>query len=214
MIKLLGFKRALLLGIFLAINLAIAGLYLLVVEPMRAEASTALTTIKGENSTLQGNIQSIKMEMQTLRESMPKYEAFRTRGFYLPQDRFEVSRHLEELKDVSGVSSFAFDIAPLTEIANPEAAAVQKRLIVSRIKLDPVSAPIDISFFDLLQAIDDTFPMHTRIQSFELKKSGPVNAAALDLIRQGKGSSIQASVIFDWVTMVDLPPPVPPAGGM
>lgn len=214
MIKLLGFKRALFLAIFLAINVAIAGLYVLVVEPMRSEADTALNAIKAENSTLQGNIQSVKAEMQTLRESMPKYEAFRTRGFYLPQDRFEVGRYLEDLKKNSGVTSFSFDIGNLVDIPSADAAAVQKRIIDSRLKIDQVSAPLDVPFFDLLQAIDETFPMHTRIQSFELRRMGKVDAAMLDSIRQGKGSAISASVTFDWITMVDLPPATPPAGGM
>lgn len=211
MIELLGFKRTVLLGVLALVNLVICAALFLMVMPMREEAETSLNTTRNEISRLQGDIQNIKTELQSLKDTMPQYDALAARGFFLNQDRFYVSRTLEEMKNLSQLSGFAFSIDDLREIKSTEADSAKKKLVASRIKIDKVMSLLDTGFFDFMNIIETAFPVHARIQSFEVRRAGVVDDAAIKRIAETPGMTlITASLTMDWLTMVDPPPPPVP----
>jgi uncharacterized protein (DUF2236 family) len=206
MIELLGVKRAILLLVLLALNAVVAAVFLLVLEPMRTDADNHLNAVRGEISTLQANIENVKAELASFNENLPKYEALKVSGFFSPQDRFEIGRYLEDLKTRSGISGFSYKIADIQRIANTDADTAKLRLISSRIELDSVMTLLDTGFYNLLTVLPQSFPQQVRIESFSVKRTGKIDDALLENVRQGKASPLVAQVAFDFMTVTDLPP--------
>ena len=205
MIKLLGIRRSLMIGILLAMNLALAGVFAGWVMPMKMDAETQLQMRKNEVSSLQGRIQNIKMELQAMQENLPRYEALRARGFFSGQDRFDISRLLEANKEKSGVMGFSFVIGDLQTLQNTDAATAQRNLVNSRIKIDKVASLLDVGLFDLITVLENDYPSHVRIHSFNLRRAGQIDEAALRNLSQRQTSLITADLTFDWLTLAPLP---------
>lgn len=214
MMQLLGFKRAVLLGVLFGVNLLIIASLFLFIMPMKEEADMRLTSAKSEISRLQSGIQNIKAELQSLKETMPQYDALSAKGFFLNQDRFYVSRTLEEMKGRSQLFGFSFVIDNIRDVPSTDATAANRRLVASRIQIDKVSSLFDTGFFDFMNIIETSFPAHVRIQSFQLKKPMKINEDILKRVSAGPTTLIDASITMDWLSMVEIPPlPVPSAGG-
>jgi hypothetical protein len=215
MIELLGPKRAVLLAALIIVNLLVAGAYFGVILPMKEEADSRLTSTKNEISRLQTEIQNIKAELQSLKEAMPRYEALEDKGFFLGQDRFFLSRALQDIKNRSQLRGFAFAIQDIREVPSNDAMAANRRLVASKITINQVSSLLDTAFFDFMNIIESYFPSHARIASFSVSKSGDVDSQALERIAKDPGASlVNASLTMDWLTMTDIPPPPAPETGV
>lgn len=212
--KLIGIKRALILAILLAINLAIAGLYFLVIEPMRSRASVQLAGIEGEIAGLQGKIQGVKRELDDFKVNLPKYEELKSVGFFNAQDRFDLMRQLDRVKDNAALPGFPFDVTEIKEISNSDAAASQSRLVYSRISVKDVPTLVDNDFYNFIDVMQKTFPAHVRLNSFSIARVSQLDADLLQQIRKKeKNSAITASVSFDWLTIVPAATDKKPASG-
>lgn len=212
--KLIGIKRALLLAILLAINLAIAGLFFFVIEPMRAGATQQLAGIEGQIAGLQSKIQNVKRELEDFNRNLPKYEELKTVGFFNSQDRFDLMRHLDDVRLKNNLQGFPFDVTEIKEISNSDAAMSQSRLIRSRINIKEVPVLVDSDFFQFVDVMKEAFPAHVRLQSFKISRVNQFDAEFLKQIRKKeKNSGIAAQVEFDWLTIVPAADDKKPASG-
>lgn len=211
--ELLGFKRAVLLAALVVINLLIAGAYFGLIMPMKEEADMHLTSTRNEIARLQTEIENIKAELRTFKETLPQYEALEAKGFFLNQDRFFLGRTLEDIKNRSQLRGFSFAINDIQEVENSDAATAERQLISSRIKIDRVISLLDIGFFDFIDVIQTYFPSHVRIQSFSLSKLGKIDDQTLARVaKEPAASLINADLEMDWFTITAPPPPAPAAG--
>jgi hypothetical protein len=211
MIKLLGFRRTLILGIMLAVNTVLATIYFLWASPETALLNTQLNGLRGEISTLQTNIQNTKKDLEMLQSNLGTYENYLAQGFFQEQDRFGMSRALEDIKTRAGIQGFSFSVGDIAEVRNMDALAAEKRLLHSRVSIDRVSAALDVNFFDMLSLIESEFPTHARIHSFELARAGSVTPESLKRLTEGPYSTINAKVVFDWLS---LGQPLPPGSAV
>lgn len=212
--KLIGIKRALILAILLAANLAIAGLYFLAIEPMRNNAAVQLTSIEGEIGGLQSKIQNVKRELDDFKQNLPKYEELKRVGFFNAQDRFDLMRHLDKVKTEAELVGFPFDVTEVRELSNSDAAASQSRLIYSRIEIKDLPTMVDVDFFRFVDVMMASFPSHVRMNSFSIARVPNLDAAFLTQIRKReKLSAITAEASFDWLTIVPAPKDNQPANG-
>jgi len=212
--KLIGIKRTLLLAILLAINLAIAGLYFFVIEPMRSGASSQLSGIESEIAGLQGKIQSVKRELADFKVNLPKYEELKAVGFFNAQDRFDLMRHLDRVKDRAGLPGFPFDVTEIKEVTNSDAAVSQSRLVYSRISIKDLPTLIDNDFYAFIDVMQQTFPAHVRLSSFSIARAPNFDAEMLRQIRlKQKNTAVSAKIAFDWLTIVPAASDKKPASG-
>ena len=135
MIKLLGFKRTLILGVMIAINALLGLIYLFWASPQTAMLNTQLMGLRSEISNLQTGIQNTKSDMQMLEQNLPTYDNLIRDGFMQEQDRFVMSRALEEIKTKSHVQGFSFSVGDIREIANADAQLAEKSLMHTRIQI-------------------------------------------------------------------------------
>jgi len=208
MIKLIGIKRIIVLAILLGINVAIAIAYFLVFEPMRSDTEEKLNGISSEISTLQGKIQSTKQDLADYQTNLPKFKQLKTSGFMSTQDRFQLSRDLNDVRTSAGVAGFSFRVDDIKKIDNTDAKTADMQLINSHINVDNVSSVLDINFYDFLDKMESNFPAHLRVSEFSIERKDPVSGPTLQRIAaQQPVSLISAKAGFDWLTMIPLPPP-------
>ena len=203
MIKLIGFKRVVLLACLLALNLSVLGVYFFGVGPMLNDAIAQRDAVNGEIATLKANISNIKQDLVYMEENLPRFNELKEKGFFLSQDRFTINRMLDELRIKTGISSFAFSVSDVMEVSNNEAAAVDHKLISSRVKIDSIVSPYDMNIYLLVQGIARDFPNAVRIQSMNITRAAEVNEVALEDIAAGRPVNfVRADIEFDWITMV------------
>lgn len=203
MIKLIGIKRALILAILLAANLAIAGIFFFGIMPMRAKASAELTRVQNDISSLQGKINNVKKELADFKRNLPKYENLKSVGFFSAQDRFQLERDLNKVQEKSGLQGFSYTVSEVQTLENAEAKKSKSRIIKSEITIERPFALIDRQFYDFLHVMMQDFPAHVRLQSFSLARKGELDNDTLAKIRsQEVRSMMDANAVFEWMTIV------------
>lgn len=217
MIKLLGFKRTLLLGIMLGINALLGLIYMFWASPQTEALNNQLMGLRSEISKLQTGIQTTKSDMQMLEENLPTYDVLVKKGFMQEQDRFVMSRALETIKEKSHVQGFSFSVGDIREIANADAQLAGKRLLHSRVTVSRIASPLDINVYDMLRLIETEYPMQVRIHSFAIKRDGQLAADRMLKLVSEPISFVTSDVVFDWFSLSDIPqnantPPGVPGG--
>lgn len=216
--KLIGVKRTIILAILLAVNLAVAAVFFLQVDPMREDSVRKLSTVNGQIAEKSQKIANIKAELETYKTTLPKYEVLEKKGFTLNQDRFRMSRDLDSVRIRSALAGFSFTINDIKKIDNPDALAAQMQLIDSRIKIENVVSLLDLNFYDFIDLMQYQFPAHVRVQSFDVVRKDPLNSTALAHIAKGEPVNlISATAYFDWLTVVpklETKTGQSPAGGL
>ncbi len=217
MIKLLGFKRTLILGVMLGLNALLGAIYMLWASPQTEMLNNQLMGLRSEISNLQTGIQTTKSDMQMLEENLPTYDSLIKRGFMQEQDRFVMSRALEDIKVKSHVQGFSFSVGDIREITNADAQMANKRLLHSRVKVGNISSPLDINVYDMIRLIETEYPALARINSFTIKREGALTPERIATMATGPVSLVSSELVFDWFSLSDIPqntntPGVP--GGM
>jgi hypothetical protein len=201
--KLIGIKRLIILAALLGVNVVIAMLYFLWVDPMVGDAQSKLSAVNGQISSLQGNIRSVKSNLAEFKRNLPKYEAFKSSGFMGEQDRFKASHVLDDLRVKAGLGGFSFNINDVEEISNQEASAAKMKIIRSKIDVKDFSFLLDNNFYGFLDLLHQQFPEEAIFRQFEIVRKDPLDAAALQKISVGQAPQLlTASASFSWITIV------------
>ena len=206
MIKLVGLKRMIFLACMITLNLAVLCAYFFSIGPLLDEVTEQTDKVNAQIAELHGKISSIKQDMAFVKDNMPKYDELKNSGFFQAQDRFTISRIMEDLRVKAGISSFSFSVADVTEIPNADAAAVNFRLINSRIKVDKIVSPLDANIYVLAQEMTHVFPDFARMQDMHITRAAEVTEATLkDIANEKMVNFVNADLEFDWITMVPKP---------
>lgn len=203
MIKLIGLKRIIILAVLAGANIIGLLSYFLSVEPMREDAQLRLNDVSGQVAELRTKISNINSDMDSLKVNLPKYRELESRGFFQSQDRFLISRTLEELQKKTNISTFSYNVGALETVPNADAANIEHELVMSRIKIDKVGAVLESDIYAFLLGITDQFPQYTRIHSFNIKRAEDITEVNLKKVVQRQPVNfIEASVTFDWMTVI------------
>lgn len=203
MIKLIGIKRALILAVLLAANVAIAGIFFLAILPMNVKAGADLKKVEGEITALQKKINDVKNEVADFNRNLPRYEQLQSAGFFSAQDRFQLERDLNAVQTKSGVQGFNYTVSEVQTLDNAEAKKSKSRVIKSQINVENPFTMTDIEFYKLVMTMMRDFPSHVRLQSFNIARKEELDNETLSKIRtQELRSLISAAAVFEWMTIV------------
>jgi hypothetical protein len=202
MIKLIGVRRGILLGVVLGLNLLMGVLYFLVLVPMRVDAESQLDAASRQISQLSNNVQNVKRELAAYPANYAQYQDLGKKGFFTGQDRFQAGRILDDLREKSGLLGYSYKLDAIRPLANKLADAANSNLIDSRITIDKISSPLDIGVYALIANLYSSFPQHVRLQKFEIRRLGEVNEASLAGLSTRTTGLIDATLVFDWLTVV------------
>jgi len=202
MIKLIGLKRALLLGAILSINLLIAAFYLLGVMPLRDDADASLTAVNGRISKTSSDIQNVKTVLANYTRDYAQYQALGSRGFFDPQDRFQAGHTLDALRTRANLLGYAYKLDSIKTIPNTDADAGNLSLIDTRITLEKISSTLDTNMYALIDSFATDFPQQARIANFSLKRIRDPDEASLKNIAKSSVAFVEGAMAVDWLTVV------------
>jgi len=206
MIKLIGFKRIVFLACLLALNLSALGIYFFSISPMLDDITAQKEQVEGQIRDLRGKISAAKADMIFLKAHLAEYNVMKDSGFFVNQDRFVISHVMEDLRAKEGISTFSFSVGDIKEIPNPDADAVNYKLISSRITVNNIVSPFDTSAYIMAQDIAHAFPGYARIQDLKVTRKGEVDEKSLKDISEGKPVSfVDTTLDVDWITMIPKP---------
>ncbi|MBU0800865.1 MAG: hypothetical protein KKA05_07645, partial [Alphaproteobacteria bacterium] len=103
MIKVIGTRRILILGVLIAVNAAMAaGIYGYLI-PQNEKIERDLRGVKGNISTKRAETDRLKTEYQQIQEQKVAFENLKDSGFMGHQDRFVVRERMEAIQAYSRV---------------------------------------------------------------------------------------------------------------
>lgn len=203
MIQLIGIQRLAAIFLLLLVNGAAGAAYFVVLEPLRAQAETDFNSMKNQVTKLRSDIYNMKEDLKKLQAGIVDYEALQEKGYFLQQDRFLISRQLEDVRLASELGGFSFDVSSIQSVPNAEVEKAGYKLQHSKIIINNVVSYTDQSFFDFLQEYTDSFPGHGRVASYTISRKGDVTPTELQRVRNRESVSlIDARAELNWFTMV------------
>lgn len=203
MIQLIGVQRLAAIFLLLLVNGAAGAAYFVVLEPLRAQAETDFNAMKNQVAKLRSDIYNMKEDLKRLKAGLIDYEALKKNGYFAQQDRFLISRELEEVRLATELGGFSFDISSIQSVPNADVEKAGYKLQHSKIIINNVVSYTDQSFFDFLRVYSNDFPGHGRVASYTISRKGDVTPAELQQVRNRESVSlIDARAELNWFTMV------------
>ena len=202
-VKSIGGQRFFQLAGLIAANVILFGMWFFWLMPAQEEAQSNLAVIDSQLTELRMSIDTVKDDTKFLQSNQSGFETLRTSGFLAPQDRFHISKQLEDMRKNFRVIGFSYSIGDTEVVANAEAQAAQFQLVGSDIKFDTMKLYTDMDLFAFINAMGQYLPGHARVQNLELRRAMPVSASELLNImnKQPKGF-FEANLTIKLMTMV------------
>ena len=186
------------LGLF---NAALAGLWFAVLAPQLDSLDLEMRALRAANFGLRNQIDENSMALETIDENRERYTALNKRGFLDPQDRLGVTKLLDRLREIHGLTSIYYEISPETLIDDRTTRATGFNIVSTKIVVS-MRGLFDADLLEFTQAIIDDFPGQVRPISFSLVKMGAPTEAILGLLREGKlVDFIGGELTFEWNTL-------------
>lgn len=201
--KLIGGKRLVQLAVLGGINVVLLALWFLWVTPLKDESQLELSGIEGQIANLRSSILNVKDEMKFFQENQATYESMKTAGFFTPQDRFVISRQLEEMRRVFRIIGFSYVIGDNESVPNTDAQTSKSRLVNSRIKFSNMNLYIDTDIYAFLNALNGFLPGYARVNDIEIRRTNEFSNETLQKIMDRLPAGLlEATLTVDLLTMV------------
>lgn len=202
MLKVIGPRRILMLGVLVAANAALAaGVYTYLI-PQNETLERSLRQTKGNIAQKRSETDRLQTEYQQIQEQRVSFENLKQSGFLGHQDRIMVRDRMEAVQSYSRVLSARYNIMPVTVEENTYAAQSNQVLLTSRMDAE-VEALDDIDFYSFVYWLENGFPGHIMVSNIEIRRQNDVNDVTLRQI--GTGSRmvmVRGKLNFEWRTMV------------
>jgi len=202
MISVIGFKRIVLLLVFLAINGLFAAMIYGYLAPQNVESERKIRSLKGQINTVQVDIERMQLEFEQLGRQQGQFDALKADGFFKPQGRTLAKEALKNVQDKSKVISAVASIDPGRIEENKEAQKSKHKVLISPVEIK-LKAFDDRDVYRYIHILQETFPGHISIDSMEIKRTRDVSAAVLRAIVTGINPELVAAKMeLSWRTMI------------
>ncbi|MCD8493856.1 MAG: hypothetical protein LRY39_00185 [Alphaproteobacteria bacterium] len=202
MIKILGFKRVLILSVLLALNVVFGMGYYSYLQPQTDSLQQQLSAARNKLAATQDDIQKMQVEFSQIEQQQGTFNRLKAQGFLGTQGRRQAEIIFGDIQRESGVVS---------AVANVRAANVQDNDIAAHANYALLVSPVDIE----VQAMDDTyinrylsllfsrFPGALSIDSMTIKRTQDINNPVLRAIVNGQNvAMVSAKINLSWRTMI------------
>jgi hypothetical protein len=205
--KAIGLKRLIILLSVLGFNLAVAGSYFFVAEPMLQQTSQQVESTGSQISQVRKKIQNIKADLVEYQKNLPRYEVLKNAGFFSTQDRLEMTAHFQRVQSRSGLKRFSFNVENLQQIYTLPAGKENMVVLSSNIKINNPIGYFDTDFFNLIELMKTVFPAHVHFKELTLERAGPITTNDLKSISANAASTslLKGEASFQWLTVIPQP---------
>ncbi len=208
MIKILGIKRVMTLGIMIAVNLVLAAALYSLILPQKAKSENELRSTRSAVNARRDEVTKLKTEYEQIQEQKNLFGNLQDAGFFGTQDRIEARKMIEQIQLESKVLAARYDIQAIQVQENPVAAVSDHVILHSPVKVS-LDALDDIDVYSFMYWAQNAFPGHIGITGLTVERKLDVDEITLKQIGNGVPVVlVTATVDFSWDTMVpraDLP---------
>lgn len=201
--KLIGGRRLAQLVALGGVNAVLLAAWFLWAVPMREGAELQLATVQGEISGLRGSIFNVKDEMKFFRDNQALYESMKAAGFFDAQDRFDISRRLEEMRRVFRIIGFSYGIGDSETVPSIDAQTAKAKLVNSQIQFSSMNIYVDTDMYAFMSALGSYLPGYARIDEIEIKRSVDFSSDALQRIANKEPAGLlEATLSVDLMALI------------
>lgn len=202
MIKVIGAKRVVILGVLVVLNAATAALTYLYMVPEADASEKRLRTLRGENQTTSADIERMQIEFEQLDQQQDKFDALKADGFFKAQVRSVAKKLFKDIQDESRVVSAVASVRPGSIEENEEAKKSNYKVLVSPVDIQ-IQAFDDGDVYNYLYILEQKFPGHLAIDKISMQRATDISGPVLRAIATGQNPVlINANVKFSWRTMI------------
>ncbi|MGQ0527285.1 MAG: hypothetical protein ACT4OY_04550 [Alphaproteobacteria bacterium] len=202
MIKMLGFKRVLILLVLISVNFAMAGALYFYIQPQHMAKDQQMRVLQSQISEKQSDIDRIQIAFEQLEVQQSVFDNLRARGFFGNQERRQAETALSDIQQKSGVISAIANIMPGRVRDDEEAQKADHKVLESSVNLR-VEALDDTDIYRYLYLLQNYFPGHVAIEKVGLGRKGAINDAVLRGIAGGQSPPLtEVDILLIWRTMI------------
>ncbi|MCL4677575.1 MAG: hypothetical protein KJ017_03165 [Alphaproteobacteria bacterium] len=202
MIKVIGAKRVVILGVLIVLNVASAALTYLYMVPEQAATEKKLRALRGENQTTSSDIERMQIEFEQLGQQQDKFDALKNDGFFKAQVRSVAKKLFQDIQEESRVVSAVASVRPGTIEENEEAKKSNYKVLVSPVEI-VIQAFDDGDIYNYIYILEQKFPGHLAIDSMTMQRAQDISGPVLRAIATGGNPVlITANVKLSWRTMI------------
>ena len=194
-------RRAGLPIVLALINGALVGAWLGVLAPMTDDFERQKRAVQASNSGLLNQIDIDEQALADFEENRDQFAGLRDHGFLDPQDRMGAAKLLERLRDIHGLTSIHYEIAP-EQVLDDRATRTTGFAIVSTKVTVKMRGLFDADLLEFVQAVVDEFPGQVRPLSISLQKLQAPTEDTLSALRKGElVDFVAGELVFEWNTL-------------
>ena len=183
------------------INVVLIGFWFLVLTPTLDSLELDMRKVRAGNINLLNQVDTSTQALEAIDENREIYNGLRKRGFVEAQDRLGVTKLMDRLREIHGLTSIYYEVAPETLYDDRATRATGFNIISTRITVR-MRALFDADILEFSQAIIDEFPGQIRPLSFSLLKLTAPTEATLSLLRAGRlVDFVSGELTFEWNTL-------------
>lgn len=202
LLNILGFRRVLILGILLSLNVLLASSHYLYFVPQKDVLDRELRTLRGKATTMQADIARLQLEFEQLTEQRAEFEKLKQNGFFSNQDRSQAQQVLQQIQRESRVVTARAEVKAGVLNDNEEAAKAEHKILISPISIT-ARAIDDIDLFRYIKLLETEFPGHVSFQSVEINREADLTNPVLRSISSGESPGlVTAKFEIMWQTMI------------
>lgn len=183
------------------LNLVLIGLWFAVLTPALDAFDLEMRKLRANNINLGNQIDTNTVALETIDDNRLRFAGLRQRGFIDHQNRMGATKLLDRLREVHGLTSIYYEIAPEALYDDRATRATGFNIVSTRITVR-MRGLFDADLLEFTQAIIDEFPGQVRPLSFSLLKLSAPTEATLSALRKGElVDFIAGELTFEWNTL-------------
>lgn len=202
MIKVLGFRRIVILAALVGINALLGAAAYMHFIPQKEMKERELRGARGQVSTLRADIEALQIEFDQLDEQREEFERLKKDGFFDGQSRRKAELIFKRIQDSSGVVSAVASVSAGKFEENPEATKAKHKILNSPIVIR-IEAVNDLDIYRYVYLVNEFFPGHVGIDTIKISREADISGTVLRGIASGKNPPlVTADLKLSWRTMI------------
>ena len=183
------------------LNLVLIGLWFAVLTPALDALDLDMRKLRANTINLRNQVDANTVALETIDDNRLRFAGLRQRGFIDHQNRMGATKLLDRLREVHGLTSIYYEIAPETLYDDRATRATGFNIVSTRVTVR-MRGLFDADLLEFTQAIVDQFPGQVRPLSFSLLKLSAPTEATLSALRKGElVDFVGGELSFEWNTL-------------
>jgi len=202
MFEILGFRRIVILLVLCAINATLGLAWYFYIVPETQAKERELRVIRNQIADLQQDVDKMLLSEQQIEEQKEKFIKIQDKGFFNDQDRRQAEIILNDIQSKSNVNRAKISIGKGEKVTSEDAQKAGHFVLESVLEIS-IDAMDDLNIANYINALNEKFPGHLKVESVEFKREKEVNNEILRSISAGLSPDlITGKLTYSWRTLI------------